>query len=227
MTTQLRHDVREIYRYALLRYPTLYDCPLDVSCHLFTSIGGGFEWTEDGRLDYSCPRGNYERPEKEPETDIPSCLIGLRVGYMLEEQARQLKIKFIRDNLEFVLDSGPVTSFFQQGYMRRRHYVGEGICYEGVKAIAFRFPDNIQPQWAETLLEFMGWWVVSLRHLHHVGEREDEGKWAWWPKDTLKAYHCMVELKERLHVIVHGPRDPVKEAATKAIIDKILKARES
>lgn len=223
--TQLRHDVREIYRYALLNYPRLYDCPLDVSCHLFTSIGNGFEWTEDGRLEHCYPRGGYKRPEKELETNIPTCLIGLRVGYMLTDQAYQLKLKFIQDNMEFVLDSGPVTSFFQQDYYRRSYYVSEGICYKETKAIAFSFPDNIQPQWAETLLEFMGWWIVSLRHIYHVGEREDEGKWRWWPEDTLKAYLYMVEVKERLQLIVHGPRDPVKEAAVKNLIDEILKER--
>lgn len=221
----MRGDVREVYRLALTLSADSFDCPLDFSIHLFSGIGNAYEWTEDGRLEsIRTPaelRAWAARPKSQARDDntLASYNIPRRITQALKEEASKLKHAFMLENIERILDSGPTTSHFTQDYTRDSYYLTEGICWEHTKCIAFDYPENIQPQWAETLLEFVDWWIMCLRYTYRVGKEGEIG--SWWPEHILKAYEALCGLSKRLNEKVYGPPNPEKERAVKEMIDRI------
>lgn len=215
-------NCRETYRFMLMRYPSLYRCPLDVSCQLFCSAGGGFRWHTDGAIrSIDTGAGGPPIPLTDHSLELPPELGQLKAMRSLEYQAKLLERKFIVENMEQVLDSGPTACFFNTG-VRKGPYVFEGICLE--YAAALNFPANIQKEWAACILEFLGWWILNLRMGYGLGSiRATELD--FWPENGKLAHQAMLDAKKRLWPLVTGRTIEESERVADEIIDKILAER--
>lgn len=218
--------VKDVYRNMLLRYPTLYKCPLDVSCHLFTSIGGGFEWV-NGELEEVCCgfktefKGfkNYSKYNNDEYYKV------LNNGYQLEYEANNLMYDFIKNNIDKVLECKVTTSFFQP-YIRHGYYE-INPCTNYSKCVIF--PDNITPEWASAVQHFLSWWILNLRHHYHVGLGSVKTEREHWPKDINEAYDKLIDAKNRIDEKL-GLTKKIKQEQNKLaneIIEEILKGERS
>jgi hypothetical protein len=187
---------RETYRNYLLRgYST---SPLDASIQFFATIGGGMEWDENGDLVY-LDRFRDDSPI-EPKTFVPSTSTfeDLNTMWRLENDTRRIKYEWVQANIDDVLKGKWVASYFQH---ERRHsaYVVEHISPEYAKA--FIFPDNIQPDWAEALAQFLDWWRVNLRCVWGV---DHKGRTDFWTPEQKVSEKAIQDAIERLYEIRHG-----------------------
>ena len=194
---------RKVYKHALINYPTIFCCPLDVSIHLFATIGNGYEWTEDGKLKSISDEKAVDNPLY--QTKIEDRMDGsIKNEFTLQNQSGKLMYDFITSNIERVLDCRCDTNFFKNE-TRYSHYVSKSICCNETKALAFLFPNNIDSDWADCLLTFYRWWLLNLNQNYGVDIRPGKlHNKEWWPKDIQKAYDIINQQIETLFFIMYG-----------------------
>jgi hypothetical protein len=197
------------YRMHLLRFPSLHDCPLDVSISLFVHIGTGFDWDKSGNLTYYLEKGGVKAWESKIATDNASLLIpivqtpeesSLDIRRRLEAEAKQTKYKFVRDNIEEILRCSSVTTFFSSNWRKDDCLVKHpNDCLP-----AFTYPDNIQDDWAKALESFLSWWLWNLCATYQPGSSSDIDTWTWWPDIIKKFYKVVKSHRDKLYEKVHG-----------------------
>lgn len=197
--------VRETVKHSLLRFPTLYTSPVQVLVHLFAVLGNGLEWYrgelvsgEENSEEFKNPKMKYEDrwPVKDDEF-----LKSLNIGYKLKNLAFRKQCEFVEENIEDILDAPLTNSYF--GERASGYYFLRGICYDQVPACAFRFPNNIKPDWAKTLYEFFEHWLTALNHEYGVSQKDYNDR-SFWPEDIQKAREAIVAARKRLHPLAYN-----------------------
>lgn len=204
-------NVKDTYSQIFNLYPGHMYCPLDVSKSLFDN--SNYEWV-DGEL--VCP---YEQSHIEPyftgerENQHPH-LDSLYTGWKLQDDAKRLKIKFVQDNIEDMLNA-PVCSSYFSSEIRHDYYSVNVNSYASI----FKFPQDIKLDWAKACLAFIEWWIVNLRHVHGVDHKGDID---FWSDDKKESYKLLEETREKLYPIVHGRTVKEVNDFAKCMIDRIL-----
>jgi hypothetical protein len=193
------NSVKETYRYALLQYPSLFDCPLDVSCHLFACIGNGYEWDDDGNLVCDYYEENRNPEPKPPALHENEWMSSLNAMYELKYKADMLKYNFTKDNIEQILESPIDASFYDMG--QRHGYYETKPCVSYARAL--NFPDNVNPDWAKAIERFLGWWLVNLNHHYRVGHK---GERTHWPAEIEVSRQSIVEAQKRIYPFANDGR---------------------
>lgn len=211
--------VRETYRRSLVNYPTLYNCPLDVSLHLLAGIGTGYEWDVNG--DLSCYLNIPEKEDPTPklyESEFSDpCLKDLHNTFRLQSEAQLLKYKFILENMEVILRSRVDTDLFDRHNVR---YDSRATSISPKYAPVFNFPDNISLDWAEAVEDFLNWWLVNLNHVNGIGSR---GEIDFWSEDQKEYRQVMLDARKRIHPIVHnGQTKEESDRIVRELVDQIL-----
>lgn len=179
--------VKETYRHLLTVYPTLFSCPLDVSCHLFCLIGNGYEWKNGELINVCGGREAFEGFRK-----IEPCFSeDLNTMWRLQEEAQEIKYKFILDNMEDVLKCPISTSFFD--HSRRAGYYETKPCVKYSRAV--NFPDDITEDWAVAVKDFLNWWLLNLNQHYMVGP---ELNTSHWPKEITESYNVILEARNKI-----------------------------
>lgn len=175
--------VKQIYRQALLNYPEQYNCPLDVSIHLFCRIGNGYYWEADGTVAsfYSLTVKKYAFSEMPKYSNKE-----LNISMQLERDASIAKYNFVQKNINKILKSDFTKPYFSSD---RRHGYQITDSISDDTALAFTFPKKITKEWAVVLNEFLDWWTDNIRCFY------DEKP---WPRNISKAYKNIEEQRTRL-----------------------------
>jgi len=206
-------NVKDTYRQIFNLYPGHMYCPLDVSKSLFDN--SNYEWV-DGELVYPWEEQSYIEPHFTGEReDKYGCLKSLNIGWRLCDDAKRLKIKFVQDNIEDMLNA-PVCSSYFSSEIRHDYYSVNVNEYASI----FKFPQDIKPDWAEASLAFVEWWLTNLRRVHGVGHR---GQIDFWSDSNKASYKLLEDTRDKLYPIVHGKTFKESCDFAKAMIDEIMK----
>lgn len=199
---------KQTMKHGLLHYPTIFPNPVNVCEHLFCIIGNGYEW-DDGELvdKFSPDKCDGPLAMKYPdntERDADLARFEELIPHLAAERrlmglAEHLRMKFVEDNIETILNGSPTTVYF--GHGPRGYYFLKGICIK--YAHAFDFPDDIKEDWAKALYTFLEHWLVSLNQEYGPGREKDDSL-SWWPKDVLEARNKILETRIRLHPFAHN-----------------------
>lgn len=205
---------RNIYRHMMVTYPSLYTCPLDVSCFIFSLKGGhGYDWAGSGQLVETLPRIKKEGNPVQDEIDrrkkqrIKTVTGGLKSLYTsddLSNEANVIKYEFVLKNMKRILDAGPLCTFFEKHPYRFQGMLNHNI---NTVALSLRFPDNIQPEWAIIVDDFLGWWNVNIAQCYLFLDRKDRNDAIkHWPEDIRNGYKLVLKAHNRIRKIRYPGR---------------------
>lgn len=214
----MQATVRETFRYLLTQYPTLHDCPLDVACTLFCH--GSYEWNSQGQLEdrhENKKDPTPKPPQHEPYMQEPY-MRSLRIARDLQYQVDLHKYQWTLTNIEDILDC-PITTSFYTSEWRGGYYETNPSTY----ANAINFPDYVNPDWAQAIYKFIGWWLTNLRSNYRVGHNPNTER-NHWPKHIEEAYQALLAARKRIYPLAHEGRDYDTDMATQTqLLNKTLK----
>jgi hypothetical protein len=218
----------QIVRHALFAYPSLYSCPLAVYVNLFTSIGHGYDWGQDGNLTNTYPTRHSkvmryddldERREELSARKNMDGLDSLNIRWKLELNADYIKRKFVEENINDILNSDPLLSLFDYRPSRYGFIHQVSLNY----ARAFTFPDNITLEWAKILNVFLGYWLVCLNQ--EYGCSGDADYWKKWPQHIIDVRKAIIKAQHKLKPVLYGPdweaQLEARDKMIKAMIEEI------
>ena len=189
-------NVKDTYRHFLRNG---MNSMLNVSCHLFTTIGNGGEWI-DGELCFEQMSDWYKlrkNPVKDEDRD-KEYLRSLINGWDLNHEAYLIKRRFVMANMEIILDS-PVDSIIFEGSDSVHGYYESNPSVKYARSI--NFPDDIKPDWAQAVYDFNGWWLTNLNRIYRVGHN---GNIDFWPEQIKEARRVIEEAMKRAFKILNG-----------------------
>lgn len=236
-------------KFGLLRYPSIFPDPLNVSIHLFAIIGNGYDWVDGELVDCYEPEKTdepltmkysdaIEDSELDKEMKALDSMAGFYIERKLKDEATLARMKFIEDNIDQILETGPNTQFFGSS---TSYYYKKGICTKYAKA--FYFPDNIKEDWAKALYKFLEQWLYALisEYGPDIHRKEVLTKWQirgykvlnyclkklgyengpvvdgdrllLWPKNIVEAREDIIEARSQLHPYAHNGETYAEHAA--------------
>lgn len=205
----------ELYRKMMLQYG--YNSPLQVSIELFTPIGNGDLWTEDGEISDPMEHAPGWKKESLECKEICGVSEGLRLNRQMELKAWEIKRKFVEDNIDELVKANPTTELFRDQLCQRNFYLHD----PSVKhASFFRFPDNVTKEWAYVLHDFGNYWLYFLRSTYHVYP-DKVTEMDHWPKHIQEAHHLIDTQRKRALRLYLGVSEEEFATFTKATEDKI------
>lgn len=220
--------VSQTVKMLLLSSPSIFKSPLHIAVHLFAVPDNGYEW-RNGELvatsssepmpthidmsDLEELRAGYEdqKAKNEARSAIPGTselsralaserVIGLK-GHLLEVAAEQSVRQFINDNIEEISQAPITTDFGRRGI--GDYFLTRAISLEGAKGIAF--PDDIQPDWAQALWNFLRWWEVRIGATHtaeSIPADKGEPRYTHWPEVARDAFVMIRNERKRVDSIL-------------------------
>lgn len=146
---------------SLLKYPSIFKCKLDVLKHMFTVIGGGYDWNKNGELVARKMKGDVELTEIDM-SDIDEALEKwngdreIERAFKYRAELEKLSRKHIERNIDLVASSIHACSHEQQDLSG--HYI-ENPHYEYAKYFSAPGPDDISDEYCDLLVEFGKEWA--------------------------------------------------------------------
>lgn len=186
----------DTYRDYLLRgYAT---SPLDASIQFFAVLGNGMRWNSEGNLEYVILETPFKEFELWPAHE--SSIERLNTEWRLERDARLVKYKWVKENIDDILKASLSASYFRTDY-RHTAYVVTNVACGSVPSNAFCFPDNIQEDWRDALCDFLDWWRVNLRNVWQV---DYAGKTDFWTPEQKKVEKAIEDAYARIYKLRYG-----------------------
>lgn len=197
---------KQTLKHSMMRYNSIHLNPVDVLIHLFCIIGNGFEWKNGQLVDRCGSSKDIKNPKmKHYEQKIDKflngkskALVALRKERELEAKARRIQENFVKRNIDTIVEANPTAVYF--GREPRGYYFLKGICVQYARA--FSFPNNIKKDWAQALYKFLNYWLEQLNCEYGVGYKVHDI--SFWPKDIQEARQAILDVRTRLHPIVHN-----------------------
>ncbi len=203
--------LKQTIKYGMLRYPTLFPNPVNVLEHLFCVIGNGYEWIDGELVDrFDRVEGTDKTTEpltmKYPEEEEVESDLAAFAKYMeklhterrLQGLAQRMQMEFVDKHIDEIIEASSTAVYFGSG--PRGYYFLKGISIKYSHGI--NFPDDIKPDWAEGLYEFLEYWLQNLST--EYGPPSKDGDVSHWPADIQEARKALLETRERLHPIVYN-----------------------
>lgn len=216
---------------SILSYPTLYSEKWEVCKQFFAVIGNGMEWDENGEL-----VDTFEEKvrTKEDGMDFSSYdkrvddILKLMKEYSFNDQHMQMQLslnelekqsaKHRERFIDLMIDKPCSMSIMEIG---KKHnvsldsYMGYHACYPKenndsyeVLAQAFCYPENITKDWAEGLLDFVGFWIDSVeKQPEHYSDLIDQ----------------LLKVRDDLNLKVYGKTTEILQKEAKELSDRLLK----
>ena len=186
--------VRDAYRYYL---ENGMHSMLAVSIHMFTTVGNGLDW-KNGELCYEfgeVPEDWYEGPRLIEISE--DCSASLRSKWLMENEVRKVRRNFVISNLETILESPVDSPLFESDHSLNCTYLRHPSKYS--KSLVF--PDDLTEEWADAIVRFNDWWMVSFRHFYGV---KNDGTIDFWKDEVKNRYLMIEEAMKRAFEIANG-----------------------
>lgn len=222
---------KEMVKGLMLSYPLSDPTPLHAAACLFTSSIHHNAWV-NGEL--VCDYEDQLRRDGIDLSDLEGRLAAdtqalaelpddhsMRPFYATRILESQHAIHWRRFVLEHIdtLASGPCTAQFnhpepQTGILRDISDVRS--------LVAFNFPDDIRPDWANALRDFLVWWQTRLNLTYIPYTNGEDTLPTWWPSDAKRAFLAIREALVRLHFVTTGETDEQRRIREKQLMDELL-----
>jgi hypothetical protein len=213
----------------LRAHPLLYPEPLDVMVAIFNG-NSNMEWQkgnlvslyQEARdisvMDYS---DLIERHAPRPEDGPMKAFYASR---WLEVQAKTQARNLVDQHMDIIVNADPTLTYFRSNF----HHSGsirDLINGEtGAQPAFLHFPDDIQPDWGDAIVQFQNWLLLAMNNMHGVGIA---GQTEHWPTAATALKEKINTARERLHPLLHNGQTYQEyctqmQALSRRLVDDLL-----
>lgn len=187
-------------------YPLLYPEPLDIMVAILCG-NSTMEWQQGNLVpSYAQTRDtsvmNYSDLNLDNRTDNPGdAMSAMYDKRWLQAQSQVQARRLVDQHMDIIVNADPTTTYFRSRFHQSgsiRELVNGKV---GKEAAFLCFPDDIQPDWGQAIVQFQDWLLQSMNDTHGIGIA---GQTDHWPEAARVLKENIRSARERLHPLLHG-----------------------